>query len=352
MVRYVMTLVLLAALAVPQACAQTMQPLTIYVVKNLLAAPNFVALENGYWADQGLNVQLKLTSGGRQVVQALQAGYAQLGHVAISGTLPIARAGGDKLVTVMPYYNDADYMGRASAFSIIGRRDRGIDAANPATMEGKKIGFTAGTDEYYLRQWFRRQKLDIGKSQMISVLVEDMPVTLAQGVVDAVVPWEPYGAQIMRQLGANAVAVSVGEAGLISDNVGVVGKEDWIKAHPDIVEKFIIGIAMATKFMRENPQETAEIAARTLDGLNVADATVGLARMHWDPRISVCTVEGTIRSGNGLVRNGQIKMDRSFVAADFFDMTAYDVVIKQHPTLFADLPPMPATVADCKGALD
>ena len=352
MVRLVLSLVLFAAAAVPDAGAQTMQKITIFVVKNLLASPNFVALENGYWADQGLDVQMKMTSSGRQVVQALQAGDAQLGHVAISGTLPIARAGGDRLVSAMPYYNDPAYMGRASAYAIIGRKDRGIDAARPETMLGKKIGFTAGTDEYYLRQWFRREKLDIGKSQMVSVLVEDMPVTLSQGLVDAAVPWEPYGSQIIRQLGANAVVVSLGEAGLISDNVGVVGKEDWIKAHPEIVEKFITGLAMAAKFIRENPQETAEIVARTLDGLNVADATAGLKRMNWDPRISVCTVEGTIRSGNGLVRNGQIKMDRPFVAADFYDMTAYDVVIRKHPDLFAGLPPLPAKLEDCKGVLD
>ena len=53
------------------AQAQTMQNTTVYVVKNLLSTPEYVALENGYWADQGLNVQIKMTAGGRMVVQAL-----------------------------------------------------------------------------------------------------------------------------------------------------------------------------------------------------------------------------------------------------------------------------------------
>jgi NitT/TauT family transport system substrate-binding protein len=334
------------------AGAQSMQTLNIYVVKNLLASPNFVALENGYWAEQGLDVQMKLTGGGRMVVQALQAGDAQLGHVAISGTLPIARAGGDKLIAVMPYYNDPAYMGKAGAYAIVGRKDRGIDPANPASLLGKKIGFTAGTDEYYLRQWFRRANLDITKTQLVSVLVEDMPVTVSQGLVDAAVPWEPYASQIIRELGPNAMVVSRGEAGLISDNVGIVGKEDWIKAHPDIVEKFAIGLVMATKFIRENPQETAEIVARTLDGLNVTDAVEGLKQMSWDPRISVCSIEGSIRSGNGLARTGQIKMDRPFVAADFYDMAAYQRLTTKHPELLEGLPPMPDRIEDCKGKLD
>jgi NitT/TauT family transport system substrate-binding protein len=334
------------------AFAQPMQKITIFVVKNLLATPNFVALENGYWAEQGLDVQMKLTSGGRQVVQALQAGDAVLGHVAISGTLPIARAGGDRLVSAMPYYNDPFYMGRASAYAIVGRKDRGIDAAQPASLLGKKIGFTAGTDEYYMKQWFRRHGVDIAKAQPVSMLVEDMPVAIAQGLVDAAVPWEPYASQIVRQLGSNAAVMSRGEAGLISDNVGVVGKEEWIKAHQDIVLKFATGLAQAAQFVRENPQETAEIVGRTLDGINVADATEGLKRMAWDPRISVCTIEGSIRSGNGLARSGQIKMDRPFVAADFYDMTAYNRLIVEHKELFTGLPPLPASLAACKGALD
>lgn len=347
---------LVAVIAAVWCCgvvrAQTMQTLNIYVVKNLLASPNFVALENGYWAEQGLDVQMKLAGSGRIVVQALQAGDARLGHVAISGTLPVARAGGDRLISVMPYYNDPGYMGRAGAYAIIGRRDRGIDPGNPASMVGKTIGFTAGTDEYYLKQWFRRQKLDIAKSQLVSVLPEDMPVTVSQGLVDAVVPWEPYGSQVVRELGANAAVMSRGEAGLISDNVGIVGKEDWIKAHPDIVEKFATGLAMAAKFIRDNPHDTAEIVARTLDGLNLGDAEEGLKHMAWDPRISVCTIEGSIRSGNGMVRNGQIKMDRSFVAADFYDMTVYDRLIAKHPELFAGLPPIPVRLEECRGTLD
>src|SRR6195952_5243497 len=242
LIRMAAVALVLAAGGVP-AQAQTMQTLNIYVVKNLLATPNFVALENGYWAEQGLDVQMKLVGSGRIVVQALQAGDAQLGHVAISGTLPIARAGGDKLISVMPYYNDSAYMGKASAYAIIGRKDRGIDPANPASMLGKKIGFTTGTDEYYLKQWFRREKLEIAKSQIVSLLPEDMPVTISQSLVDAVVPWEPYVSQVVRELGPNAAVVSRGEAGLISDNVGVVGKEGWVRAHPDIVEKFVVGIA-------------------------------------------------------------------------------------------------------------
>jgi hypothetical protein len=109
---------------------------------------------------------------------------------------------------------------------------------------------------------------------------------------------------------------------------------------------------MAAKFIRENPKDTAEIVARYLDGLNMADATEGLKHLTWDPRISVCVVEGSVRSGNIMIRSGQIKQDRPFVAADFYDLTAYRAITTKHPELFTDLPPMPTRLEDCKGQLD
>lgn len=349
--QWALALLLVLAASAP-AGAQQMRDITVYVVKNLLSTPHFVALENGYWADQGLNVNLKMTGGGRMVVQALQAGEAQLGHVAISGTLAIARAGGDKLIGVMPYYNAADYMGRATAYAIVGRKDKGIDAGKPDSLVGRKLAFTAGTNEYYMKQWLRKNNIDIARVQTVSMLVEDMPVAIMQGLVDAAVTWEPYASQVIRELGVNGAVLSRGEAGLMSDNVGIVSSEDYIRKNPEVVEKFATGIAMAAKFIRENPKETAEIATRYLDGLKIVDAEEAYRHLIWDPRISVCVIEGSIRSGNGMAKSGQIRMDRPFVAADFYDLTAYQAVQAKHPGLFADLPPLPTRIEDCKGKLD
>src|SRR6266566_2685760 len=213
---------------------QATQPVTFIVVNNLFSTPGYVAAENGYWAKQGLNVNVKLTSSGRAVVQAVQAGDAQFGHAAFSTTIASARASGNMLKGVMPYYNAGDYIAKAGGRAIIGRKDRGIDAANPKSMEGKKIGYLKGsTNDVYLRQWFKREKLDIGKSELVNVPVENMPITIVQGQVDAIAPWEPYNAQAVRELGANAVVVSRGEEGLVTDIIGVVAHESWIGKNYD-----------------------------------------------------------------------------------------------------------------------
>ncbi len=335
------------------ADAQQMQTVTYIVVNNLFSTPAYVASENGYWAKAGLNVNVKLTASGRAVTQALQAGEAQFGHAALSTTTASARASGNMLKGAVAYYNAADHIAKAGGRAIIGRKDRGIDAANPKSMEGKKIAHLAGsTNEFYLRAWFRKHGLDIRKSELVSMPVENMPITIRQGLVDAIAPWEPYTAQAVRELGANAVVVSRGEASLVADAIGVVAHEDYIKKNYDLLEKFSVGLMEATAFIRKNPKESAEIATRFLDGLNVADATEGLKFIEWDPRVSVCTYEGLVLTGNDMIKSGAIKMDKQFQPGDFYDDTVFKRIVQKQPQLFADLPPLPKTLAECKGKLN
>ena len=90
--------------------AQAQQKVTFVVVNNLFSTPAYVAAENGYWGKQGLDVAVKLTSSGRAVVQAVQAGDAQFGQAALSTTTASARASGNMLKGVIAYYNAADYI--------------------------------------------------------------------------------------------------------------------------------------------------------------------------------------------------------------------------------------------------
>ncbi len=115
MTTFAAALLALAAGFTSSAGAQAMREVTYIVVNNLFSTPAYVAVENGYWAKQGLNVNIKLTSSGRAVVQALQAGDAQFGHAALGTTTASARASGNMVKGVIAYYNAADYLAKAGA---------------------------------------------------------------------------------------------------------------------------------------------------------------------------------------------------------------------------------------------
>jgi ABC-type nitrate/sulfonate/bicarbonate transport system substrate-binding protein len=343
---------LISALAPPAAAEEPMTELNFFVVNNIFGTPVYVAAENGLWAARGLNVKLRIMSSGRQVTQALQAGEAQLGHAALATSTAAARASGNLLKGVMPYYNAAEYVGKAGGRAIIGRKDRGIDPANPNSFAGKTVALLTGsTNEVYVKEWLRQKGVDQAGIKFVSVPVEDMPITLRQGLVDAVASWEPYTAQIIRELGANAVVVSRGEAGIISDVVGAIANETWLAKNHALAEAFATGLAEASQIVRKNPQEAASILTRYLDGVKPEDAAEAVRYGNWDPRVSICTTAGLVKTGNDMIKAGLIKLDKPFVAADFIDTAVLDKVQNDHPEFFDDLPPLPTTLAECKGQL-
>jgi ABC-type nitrate/sulfonate/bicarbonate transport system substrate-binding protein len=343
---------LMSAIPRPVAGEEAMKEVNFFVVNNIFGTPAYVAAENGLWASRGLNVKLRIMSSGRQVTQALQAGEAQLGHAALSTTTAAARASGNLLKGVMPYYNAAEYVGKAGGRAIIGRNDRGIDPANPNSFVGKTVAILTGsTNEVYVKEWLRQKGVDQSKIKFVSVPVEDMPITLRQGLVDAVASWEPYTAQMIRELGANAAIVSRGDAGIISDVVGAIANETWLAKNRALVEAFATGLAEASQIVRKNPEEAAAIQTRYLDGVNPKYAAEAVRFGNWDPRVSVCTAAGLVQTGNDMIKAGLIKMDKPFVAADFIDTVVLDKVQNDHPEFFDDLAPLPKTLAECKGQL-
>lgn len=340
------------ALASRRPRAQAMRSVTFFVVNNIFGTPVFVAAENGLWAQRGIDVKLRITSSGREVGQALQAGEADLGHVALMTSLAAARASGNMLKGVMPYYNDALSVGRAGGRALIGRRDRGIVAGDPTSFYGRTVAILTGsTNELYCREWMRAQKLDQTRIKFVNVPVENMWVTLRQGLVDAVASWEPNTSQIVRELGDNAVVVSRGAAGLISDVVGACANEAWIPKNYDALFDFAAALAEAAQFVRKNPQESGEILTRYLDGVDPRDAVEGVRYCTWDPRASVCTAEGVVQTSNQMAATGLIKVGKPFVAGDLLDPTVLELVAAKHPEFFTDLPPLPASTDACKGTL-
>ncbi len=341
-----------AVLARPAIGRAEARTINYFAVTSMFATPAYVAAENGYWSQHGIDVKLRIAASGREVTQALQAGEAQLGHVAISTTAAAARASGNLLKGVIPYYNAADYVGRAGAIGVIGRKDRGIVAGDPTSLYGKTVALLTGSIcEVYLKAWVRKSGLDASKIKFVSVPIENMPVTIRQGLVDAVCPWEPFMSQIVRELGPNGALLSRGEAGVISAVLGACANEAWIPKNYDALEGFVTGLAEAAQFVRKNPAETADILTRYLDGVNVEDATAGLRFGDWDTRFSVCSTEGIVGTGNSMISTGLIKMPRPFTAEDFTDPTVLNRVQQKSPALFADLPPLPGSLAACKGAL-
>lgn len=306
-------------------------------VSNMMHTGEYVALEKGFYAENGLDVKLKIFASGSDLNKALAAGDIQFG-TASTTSVPASRAAGLLTRLVGPVMNDATTVDYAGPLGIVGRKDRGI-TSDPSSLKGKRIGvLTGSTTETYLQLFLKAHGMKPGDVKEVNLDVPDHPVSLKQGDVDAAASWEPYVQQEVTELGSNAAVVSRGDP-LLGYIIGV-GATDKTIQDKAILTKFVSAIAEADQYLRRHPQQGAVVASHFIKGLDIKDATEALrSHLKFDPRISGCTKKAFAEGAKSLVKAGEIKQ-----APPVDDMLSPEIVAaveKQHPDWFSDLPPIP-----------
>jgi len=299
----------------------------------------YVAAQEGFYAQNGINVKIKIFESGSDVTKAMQAGTVKFGSASTTA-VPAARAAGVPLKLMVGGMNDAASSLYDGPLGIIGRADRGI-TTQPSSLKGKRIGVLLGsTTEQYLRIFLEKNGMTEKDVKLVNLQVPDHPVSLKQGDVDAVSSWEPYVSQEVSELGSNAVTVSRGE-GLLGYIVGLGVLDPTLQNNQALVLKFVTAVAEADAFIRKNPQRAAQDAANYLPGLNVSMAADAIKNhMKWDPRLSACTQTAMTEGAKELFKSGQITQQVPLPA--MMNTSIIGQVEKDHPAWFADLPPVPA----------
>src|SRR5215468_5145543 len=325
--------------AAPASSGASFATETLGTVSNLMHTDEYVAVQEGFYAQNGLNVKIKIFESGSDVTKAMQAGTVKFGSASTTA-VPAARAAGVPLKLMVGGMNDATSSLYDGPLGIVGRADRGI-TTNASSLKGKRIGVLLGsTTEQYLRLYLEKNGMTEKDVKLVNLQVPDHPVSLKQGDVDAVASWEPYVSQEISELGPKAVTLSRGE-GLLGYIVGLGVLDPTLQSSRALVLKFVTAVAEADAFIRKNPQKAAQDAANYLPGLEVNMAADAIRNhMRWDPRLSVCTQTAVKEGADELFKAGQITTSIPLTA--MMDTSVIGQVEKAHPAWFADLPPVPA----------
>lgn len=331
-----------------EAFAQDFQQATVMVVSNNTHLAAMAAAEQGLWLQHGLDVRLEVLDSGAEITTAVGAGDAQFGGINAGTTVPPARAGGLDIAVVVPYMNNAAAVADVGRVSLLARADSGIDPNDPTTtLRGKKIGVLDGsTTDQYIRSYLERHDLTVDDVEFVNMPVPDMAVALQQGLVDAVVPWEPYVSQILREQGDGAIVVERG-GDYVADVIGLATLDSLVEEQPDLVEKLILGILEGAQFVRQNPEQAAEILTSYVGGVQVEDVVEGNQQVVYDPRVSVCTEQGVMDAAQELIDAGEIEHE-PFEVQELLNVEILNRLIEENPQFFDDLEPLPEDVADCQ----
>ncbi len=150
---------------------------------HLGGAPVYVAQERGLWSAEGIDATVTTQPSGRDALNAVLGGQAQLGVV---GDLPAVTAalGGRELRIVAN-------LSRFSDWRLLTRTDRQITGF--AALKGRKVGVPQGTNvEYALSRMLASVQLTAADVTVVNLAPNQVTSALARGDIDAGVTFPSF----------------------------------------------------------------------------------------------------------------------------------------------------------------
>jgi len=310
-------------------------PAAAAVGNNMNHVPSFVGVEKGIFLKHGVDLKLKVLNTGQEMTKAVQAGEAQFLGAAFSN-FPVGVERGFKGKGFIGLMGDRTAKYSDDPVSIITRKGTGITKVQD--LVGKKVGTpVGGTAHEYLGVVLKRAGIAADKVPVVNVPPGNSVSALAGGQVDAMAVWEPYGTLILEKV-PDPVLLQRG-GGFIGYYINMSALVDVLEKQPDMVYRYAVGLAEASQYTRQHPDEAAEIATRWIPGLEEAVAKKAIRNMRYDPRITKYTIESWDENVRTLVEQKKMRQPIPFSQGN--ELQFIQRLEREYPQFFSDLKPAP-----------
>lgn len=216
--------------------------------------PAFVAQEQHFFADNGLNVTIKYYDVGLNAVNAMAKGQIDMA-LSAEYILVGAALGNQKIQTI-------GSLAKTEFAYVVARKDRGIE--NISDLYGKKIGVVRGTVlEFYLGQFLELHGLSISDVILVNITLAQSANIIIAGDADAVISFPPYVETAQQQLGNNAVVWKAQRSQMLYGLVTC--RTEWLNQHPNIVKRFLKAMSQTENYMTQHPNEAKAIVQKTMN---------------------------------------------------------------------------------------
>lgn len=224
------------------------------VVHSIFYAPQYVAIEKGFFKEEGLKIELTTGWGADKSMTALISGNADIAFMGPEASIYVKNEGKEDFVV-----NFAQLTQRAGNF-LIGRGKEDFDWDN---VKGKTIigGRPGGMPQMVLEYILKIN--GINPHEDVEILTNiDFTATAGSfisGTGDYTAEFEPSASKIENE-GKGYVVASLGvESGLVP-YTSYMAERSFIKANPELIQKFTNAIYKGQKWVEEHsPEEIAKV---------------------------------------------------------------------------------------------
>ena len=244
------------------------------VAHTIFYAPMYVAIEEGYFEDVGIKIDLILASGADKVSAAVLADDADIGFAGSETTIYVYN-GGEK-----DYLKTFAQLTQKDGSFIVAREN--IEDFTLEDLKGKTIiGGRAGgmpemTLEWSLTDAGINPKNDVNIDT--SVAFAAMSSAFIGGTGDFVALFEPNALQL-EQEGYGYVVASLGELGGVVPYTSFFARDSYLKEHEELISNFTKAIQRGLDFVHEkSDEEVAEAILGQFPDTSLDDLTKVVAR--------------------------------------------------------------------------
>ena len=228
------------------------------VAHSIFYAPQYVAIEEGYFTEEGLDLTLVTGFGADKTMTAVISGEADIGFMGAEASVYAYQEGATD-----PVVNFAQLTQRAGNF-LVAREEipdfKWEDLKGEKVLGGRKGGMPEMVFEYILKKNGIDPQKDLTIDQSI-----DFGSTAAAFTGDDsaayTVEFEP-SATILEKEGAGYVVASLGEASGYVPYTSYSAKASYMKENPEIIQKFTDALQKGMDYVQSHtPEEIAEVIA-------------------------------------------------------------------------------------------
>ena len=219
------------------------------VAHSIFYAPQYVAIEEGYFADEGIDLTLITGFGADKVLTAMISGDADIGFMGAEATVYAYLEG-----TADPVVNFAQLTQRAGNFVVGREKDNSFTwekLKNKEVLGGRKGGMPEMVFEYVLAQKGIDKK-DVNINQSIDFGSTAAAFSGGQG--DYTIEFEP-SATLLEQKGDGYVVASLGEESGYVPYTSFSARKSYIEKNVETIQAFTDALQKGMDYVQEHSAE-------------------------------------------------------------------------------------------------
>lgn len=225
------------------------------VTRSVFYAPQYVAIANGYFEEEGLEIELTTGQGADKVMTAVIAGQSDIGFAGPEAAIYIYNEGKEDYAQVFAQMTQRD-----GSFLVSKEPTddfKWTDLKGKTVIPGRKGGVPYMTLEYVLKQ----NGIDPQKDLVLddSISFDLMAGAFAGGDAEYVTLFEPT-ASATEQAGKGYIVASVGEEAGEIPYTAYFANKSYIEQNPDVIQGFTNAIYKGEQYVKEHTaEEIAEL---------------------------------------------------------------------------------------------